>query len=47
MTSVDFHHNPVSLVGSGPNVNVWYYRGSGRQMEAWDLLVMDYCGSLD
>jgi hypothetical protein len=35
-----------AIVGSGPNVNVGYYRDSGRQMEAWDLVVMDYGGSL-
>jgi Xaa-Pro aminopeptidase len=36
-----------AIVGSGPNVNVWHYRDSGRQMEAGDLVVMDYGGSLD
>jgi Xaa-Pro aminopeptidase len=37
----------AAIVGSGPNVNVWHYRDSGRQMEAGDLVVMDYGGSLD
>jgi Xaa-Pro aminopeptidase len=36
-----------AIVGSGPNVNVWHYRDSGRKMEAGDLVVMDYGGSLD
>jgi Xaa-Pro aminopeptidase len=36
-----------AIVGTGPNVNVWHYQNSGRQMEAGDLVVMDYGGSLD
>ncbi len=37
----------AAIVGSGPNVNIWHYRDSGRKMEAGDLVVMDYGGSLD
>jgi Xaa-Pro aminopeptidase len=37
----------AAIVGSGPNVNIWHYRASGRQMKAGDLVVMDYGGSLD
>lgn len=36
-----------AIVGSGANVNVWHYQDSGRQMQAGDLVVMDYGGSLD
>ena len=36
-----------AIVGSGPNVNVWHYQDNGRRMEAGDLVVMDYGGSLD
>jgi Xaa-Pro aminopeptidase len=36
-----------AIVGTGPNVNVWHYNASGRQMQAGDLVVMDYGGSLD
>jgi Xaa-Pro aminopeptidase len=36
-----------AIVGTGPNVNIWHYQNSGRQMEAGDLVVMDYGGSLD
>ena len=36
-----------AIVGTGPNVNVWHYQNSGRQMQAGDLVVMDYGGSLD
>jgi Xaa-Pro aminopeptidase len=36
-----------AIVGSGPNVNIWHYHNSGRRMQAGDLVVMDYGGSLD
>jgi Xaa-Pro aminopeptidase len=36
-----------AIVGTGANVNVWHYQDSGRQMQAGDLVVMDYGGSLD
>jgi Xaa-Pro aminopeptidase len=36
-----------AIVGTGANVNVWHYQNSGRQMQAGDLVVMDYGGSLD
>jgi Xaa-Pro aminopeptidase len=36
-----------AIVGSGPNVNVWHYQDNGRQMQAGDLVVMDYGGALD
>jgi Xaa-Pro aminopeptidase len=36
-----------AIVGTGANVNVWHYQSSGRQMQAGDLVVMDYGGSLD
>ena len=36
-----------AIVGTGPNVNVWHYADNGRKMEAGDLVVMDYGGSLD
>ena len=36
-----------AIVGTGPNVNVWHYQDNGRQMNAGDLVVMDYGGSLD
>ena len=36
-----------AIVGSGPNVNIWHYQDNGRQMQAGDLVVMDYGGSLD
>lgn len=36
-----------AIVGTGPNVNVWHYQENGRRMEAGDLVVMDYGGSLD
>jgi len=35
-----------AIVGSGPNVNIWHYRTSGRQMNAGELIVMDYGASL-
>jgi len=36
-----------AIVGTGANVNIWHYQDSGRQMQAGDLVVMDYGGSLD
>jgi hypothetical protein len=33
--------------GSGPMGNQWHYEHNGRQMEAGELVVMDYAGSLD
>ena len=33
-----------AIVGTGPNVNVWHYQDNGRQMQAGDLVVMDYGG---
>ncbi len=36
-----------AIVGTGPNVNVWHYQDNGRQMQAGDLVVMDYGGDLD
>jgi Xaa-Pro aminopeptidase len=36
-----------AIVGTGPNVNIWHYADNGRKMEAGDLVVMDYGGSLD
>jgi Xaa-Pro aminopeptidase len=36
-----------AIVASGPNGNQWHYEENGRQMEAGDLVVMDYGGSLD
>ena len=36
-----------AIVGSGPNVNIWHYQDNGRRMEAGDMVVMDYGGSLD
>ena len=36
-----------AIVGTGPNVNIWHYQDNGRQMQAGDLVVMDYGGSLD
>jgi len=36
-----------AIVGSGPNGNQWHYEDNGRRMEAGDLVVMDYGGSLD
>ncbi len=35
-----------AIVGSGPNVNIWHYRASGRQMKAGELVVVDYGASL-
>jgi Xaa-Pro aminopeptidase len=36
-----------AIVGTGPNVNIWHYQDNGRRMNAGDLVVMDYGGSLD
>ena len=36
-----------AIVGSGPMSNRWHYEDNGRQMNAGDLVVMDYAGSLD
>ena len=36
-----------AIVGSGPNGNQWHYEENGRRMQAGDLVVMDYAGSLD
>jgi len=36
-----------AIVGSGPNCNVWHYSKNNRKMQAGDLIVMDYGGSLD
>jgi Xaa-Pro aminopeptidase len=36
-----------AIVGTGPNVNIWHYADNSRRMEAGDLVVMDYGGSLD
>jgi Xaa-Pro aminopeptidase len=36
-----------AIVGTGANVNIWHYQDNGRRMEAGDLVVMDYGGSLD
>ena len=36
-----------AIVGSGPKGNQWHYEDNGRQMQAGDLVVMDYAGSLD
>lgn len=35
-----------AIVGSGPNGNVWHYQENGRQLEAGDLVVMDYGASM-
>lgn len=35
-----------AIVGSGPNVNIWHYQANGRQMQAGELVVMDYGASL-
>jgi Xaa-Pro aminopeptidase len=35
-----------AIVGSGPNVNIWHYHDSGRQLREGDLVVMDYGASL-
>jgi Xaa-Pro aminopeptidase len=34
------------IVGSGPNVNIWHYQDSARQLREGDLVVMDFGGSL-
>ena len=36
-----------AIVGSGPMGNRWHYEDNGRQMQAGELVVMDYAGSLD
>jgi len=36
-----------AIVASGPNGNQWHYERNTRQMQAGDLVVMDYAGSLD
>ncbi|OFW50004.1 MAG: hypothetical protein A3G77_08790 [Acidobacteria bacterium RIFCSPLOWO2_12_FULL_68_19] len=36
-----------AIVASGPMGNRWHYEDSGRQMNAGELVVMDYAGSLD
>lgn len=36
-----------AIVGSGPMGNQWHYGDNGRQMQAGELVVMDYAGSLD
>ena len=36
-----------AIVGAGPNGNIWHYRDSGKQVEAGEMIVMDYGGSLD
>jgi Xaa-Pro aminopeptidase len=35
-----------AIVGSGPMGNQWHYESNGRQMQAGELVVMDYGGSL-
>ncbi|HXH25519.1 MAG TPA: Xaa-Pro peptidase family protein [Vicinamibacterales bacterium] len=36
-----------AIVASGPNGNQWHYNANGRRMNAGELVVMDYGGSLD
>jgi Xaa-Pro aminopeptidase len=36
-----------AIVGSGPKGNQWHYEDNGRKMNAGELVVMDYGGSLD
>ena len=36
-----------AIVGSGPKGNQWHYEDNGRRMNAGELVVMDYGGSLD
>ena len=36
-----------AIVGSGPLANRWHYEDNGRQVQAGELVVMDYGGSLD
>jgi Xaa-Pro aminopeptidase len=36
-----------AIVGSGPLGNRWHYDDNGRQLQAGELVVMDYGGSLD
>jgi Xaa-Pro aminopeptidase len=35
-----------AIVGSGPNVNTWHYTRNARQLQAGDLVVMDYGASV-
>jgi Xaa-Pro aminopeptidase len=35
-----------AIVGSGPNGNIWHYQESSRQLQAGDLIVMDYGASM-
>ena len=43
------HQTPAypAIVGSGPMGNRWHYDDNGRQMQAGELVVMDYGGALD
>jgi Xaa-Pro aminopeptidase len=36
-----------AIVGSGPMGNQWHYEANSRRMQAGELVVMDYAGSLD
>jgi Xaa-Pro aminopeptidase len=36
-----------AIVASGPMGNQWHYEDNGRRMNAGELVVMDYAGSLD
>ena len=36
-----------AIVGSGPMGNQWHYEDNSRRMNAGELVVMDYAGSLD
>lgn len=36
-----------AIVGSGSNSNIWHYRDNGKRVEAGEMVVMDYGGSLD
>ena len=36
-----------AIVGSGPMGNRWHYEENGRRLNAGELVVMDYAGSLD
>jgi len=36
-----------AIVGSGPMGNRWHYEDNGRRLNAGELVVMDYAGSLD
>jgi len=35
----------AAIVGSGPNVSTWHYHRNDRQLQAGDLVVMDYGAS--